>query len=207
VGDFFLPPLKKLDQGDIFTDVPLSSMLHPLRFFRVNPKSQDIKLYSPVDVGTSKTDDSPKSVYERRTVMFLSHGCEVDKIIHEHQQIKRFWLVAPVERLDKLASETQQRTRDGNQPNRFYLPAEDDFGNEEHQVDFRRITPVRVKYIYEGKRLCSLTDAARDALRSHLGVFFSGWALYLAPISCPNCQTEIDPRQFVIESPEEPDNE
>jgi hypothetical protein len=144
--------------------------------------------------------------------MLLSHGCEIDRDIEYNSVEKRHWLGAPVEPFkgpNGPSPEMQSRIREGRQPNKFYIPACDLTKGEELFVDFRRITPINCKYFVDasGVRLFTLSDAARDDLHAILGVFFSGRAFYLGQISCPNCQYEIDTRDFTIDSPKEPDAE
>jgi hypothetical protein len=139
--------------------------------------------------------------------MLLSHGCEVDRVLRREPPDRRHWLAAPIHSLRECGERTQQRTRDRTQPNRFYLPPSPYTENEERCVDLRKITPINAQYFRDSVRVCSLKTEPQKALFAHLGVFFSGYALYITPIACPTCTTEIDASRFRVESGDEPDME
>ncbi|HLW80222.1 MAG TPA: hypothetical protein VKU44_11555, partial [Terriglobia bacterium] len=167
-------------------------------------------VFDAAEHGAPQGGDIPKSSVEYKTVMLVSHGCELDRVlVRGEPPERRHWLAAPVHPLSAAREQTQQRTREGGQPNRFYLRPSRYTGEHELCVDLRKITPINCQYFIEAaetsRRVCSLTEQARAALFSHLGVFFSGRALYLQPIPCPHCGNEVDSSQFQVSSGDEPD--
>ncbi len=205
--EFYTSPGQFIEPGDVFSGIPFPSLRYPLEFFRPRLKPKELgtaDIFNP-QRSAPKSGDSPRSTLELKRVMFLSHGCEVERVERFRAFDRRFWLAAPVVALDQGSAELQQRTREGKQPNKFHLPPGEYLGQQEFFVDLRKITPINCRYFLEGQRLCSLTDAARLALQSQLGVFFSGLALYVQPIACPQCGLEIDPTQFLIDSGAEED--
>jgi hypothetical protein len=208
--DFYAPPGPQFEPGDLFSDIPFPSLKYPLTYFRVqvrkNPSLADV--FTVRAQGPPKGGDSPKGSVELRTVMLVSHGCEVDRVIRRGEPPdRRHWLAAPVLPLGECKEGTQARTREGTQPNRFYLRPSSYTSGEELCVDLRKITPINCQYFLDSARICSLTEAARKALFAHLGVFFSGYALHIQPIDCPFCGTPIDATQFVVPSEAEPNGD
>jgi hypothetical protein len=205
---FYTPPGAILEQGDAFVEIPFPASKFPLQFFRPSIKQKGMAaLYSaddpePVD---AKPGDSLKGTFEFKTVMLLSHGCEVEQVERDHGAVeRRAWLAAPLAPLAECSAEMQKRTRENRQPNKFYLrPSQ--YDSSEWYLDLRKITPVQCRYFYNAKKLFSLTQIAREALWSSLGIFFSGLALYQGPIICPRCQKEIDGSKFVVKSSDDPD--
>ena len=200
---FYTPPGEILEQGDAFLEIPFPASKFPLQFFRPSLKQKGMaSLYSaddpdPVD---TKPGDSLKGTFEFRTVMLVSHGCEIEQVERHHAIDRRAWLAAPLAPLSECSPETQTRTRENRQPNKFYLRPSSYDPNVEWYLDLRKITPVQCRYFYNAKKLFSLTPIARAALWSSLGIFFSGLALYQGPITCPKCQEEIDGSKFVVKS-------
>lgn len=208
--DFYVPPGSQLEPGDIFSKIPFPSLKFPLSYFRIRGNDPRSATLFDMTHGEPRPEtDSPKSSVELKTVMLVSHGCEVDRVLRleQLQTDRRHWLAAPVHPLRDCGQKTQQRTREGTQPNRFYLRPSPYTNGEELCVDLRKITPINCTYFLNSDRICSVTEEARKALFSRLGVFFSGYALYLQPIPCPTCGAEIDPSQFQLSSGEEPDTE
>lgn len=213
MADFYLSPGDRLEPGDIFVEVPFPALRYPLEYFRPStktPKSADI--FTPDDC-KPKDGDTARGPFQLRVVMLLSHGCELDGVERDvtakkTEKGRRYWLVAPVQRLlNGTTPRMQERTRAGQQYNKFYLPAVEMLQNEESYVDLRKITPVNAPYIATAKKIASLTKPATLALQAHIGLFFSGLVLYVQPIQCPMCATEIDPTTFLVPSSneEEPD--
>jgi len=87
------------------------------------------------------------------------------------------------------------------------MPSGEYFGKEECFVDLRKITPVSCQYFLNGVRQCSLNPEAKIALQAHIGMFFSGFVLYVQSVPCPHCGQEVDPTEFRVFSGEEPDND
>ncbi len=213
---FYLPPGPRLEPGDVFLDVPFPALKYPLEYFRPSAKRQGTADIFEKGVAPPKSGDTARGPFQERVVMLLSHGCELDAVkrdvlAEKTKWEKRYWLAAPVQPLAECVEKMQERTRKSQQPNKFYLPAEEFLGGVEHYVDLRKITPINAPYFLEAtedrRRICSLTADAIAALHAHLGLFFSGLVLYVQPVPCPACNTPIDPRTFVIPSPEgeEPD--
>ena len=206
---FYLPPGARLEPGDIFIEVPFPALRHPLEYFRPNtkkPKTADI--FSPADC-PPKDGDTARGTFQLRVVMLLSHGCELDGVERDvtakkTEMGRRYWLVAPIQRLlNGTTPQMQERTRAGQQYNKFYLPAVDILGNEEFYVDLRKITPVNAPYVVTAKKVASLTKPAALALQAHIGLFFSGLVLYVQPIQCPTCNTPLEPTNFLVSSSDE----
>lgn len=206
--DFYTSPGEQFEPGDIFLDLPFVSLKYPLRYWRAQANDPSKATLCDLEHGEPRPDrDTARSSLERRSMMLLSHGCEIDRVLRKEPPQRRVWLAAPVLPLADCNPDTQRRTREGNQPNRFYLRPSQYTGADELCVDFRKITPIICQYFIESTRCCSLTENARKFLFSKLGVFFSGYALYLGPIECPVCETPLDISQFLVASAEEPDNE
>lgn len=207
--DFYAPPGSQLEPGDIFSKIPFPSLKYPLTYFRIrgsDPKTATV--FDSEHGEPTPGTDSAKSSLELRTVMLVSHGCEVDRVFRQKEPPeRRHWLAAPIGPVSGCKEKTQERTRNGIQPNRFFLRPSEYTNGEELCVDLRKITPINCKYFMDSKRVCSLTDAARKALFSHLGVFFSGYALYLQPVPCPHCGTTFDLADFSVPSYDEEDIE
>jgi hypothetical protein len=136
--------------------------------------------------------------------VLLSHGCEIDNVLRSNSASRRHWLTAPIEPLTDKGVETQDRIRQGRQPNRFYLPQDPLFG-EEACLDLRRILPLPAQLILDSQRTAALSDEAIADLHSQLGLFFSGLLLYVQDIECPVCDTVIDPGKFRV--PSTPDDD
>jgi hypothetical protein len=211
--DFYLPPGSRLEPGDILIEVPLPALRYPLEFFRPSTKTPKSADMFTLDDCRPKDGDTARGPFQLRVVMLLSHGCELDGVERDVQAKKtergrRYWLVAPVQRLlNGTTLRMQERTRAGQQYNKFYLPPVEMLQNEESYVDLRKITPVNAPYITNAKKIASLTRPAILALQAHIGLFFSGLVLYVQPIKCPTCSNEIDPTKFLAPSSdeEEPD--
>jgi hypothetical protein len=156
-----------------------------------------------------------------RTVMVLSHGCEMDKVLEgKNNPDKSPWLCAPVDDLpdlpakvdlDSIDDPKQKQTvrrilriREGNQPNQFFVPRSEYLACE-MTADLRKITPIPAAYFLKAKKICSLSLSARDDLYAQLGVNFSGLLLYLEKLSCPQCGNQIDPRTFIVPSEDDPE--
>jgi hypothetical protein len=213
MDDFYLSPGARLEPGDILIEVPFPALRYPLEYFRPNLKNPKIADKFTPDDCKPKDCDTARGSFQLRVVMLLSHGCELDGVERDvtakkTEMGRRYWLVAPVQRLSDLTSALmQERTRAGQQYNKFHLPAVNMLQNEESYVDLRKITPINAPYISTAKKIASLTKPATLALQAHIGLFFSGLVLYVQPIKCPTCATEIDPRTFLVPSSneEEPD--
>jgi hypothetical protein len=189
--DFYLPPGSRLEPGDILIEVPLPALRYPLEFFRPSTKTPKSADMFTLDDCRPKDGDTARGPFQLRVVMLLSHGCELDGVERDVQAKKtergrRYWLVAPVQRLlNGTTLRMQERTRAGQQYNKFYLPPVEMLQNEESYVDLRKITPVNAPYITNAKKIASLTRPAILALQAHIGLFFSGLVLYVQPIKCP----------------------
>src|SRR5208283_4312203 len=167
-------------------------------------------VYSEGETATLTGGESIHATFTRQTVILVSHGCELEAVDRDvegkHTDYgKRFWLAAPVRKLSNCESPMQESVARGQQPNKFLLPPFGPLGSASHFVDFRKITPITVPYFHAAKKLCSLSSDAVLALQAHLCLFFSGLVFYVQPIQCPNCDEPIDPREFLVESGEEPD--
>jgi len=203
--EFYQPPGQQFEPGDVFVRMPFFSLKYPLSYWRM--RQNDPASATLLDRGHSDPrpdTDSPKTSLDLQTVMLLSHGCEVDRVLRQEPPVRRHWLGAPIRPLRDCGDRTQERLRARTQPNGFYLPPSQFIGNEELYVDLRKITPITCQYFLDTNRLASLTQQAQKSLFAQLGVFFSGYALYLGPFNCPKCGTEIDASQFRLESVDEP---
>ncbi len=200
----------------MFADIPFPALKHPLEYFRPSTKKTRTADIFDQTISPPKDGDTARGSFQKRRVMLLSNGCELDAVKRDVDAKKtewsrRYWLAAPVQPLAECTQKMQERTRRSQQENKFYLPAEGFLGGAEHYVDLRKITPINAPYFVDaakaGGRICSLTGDAVVALHAHLGLFFSGFVLYVQPVPCPVCGTPIDPTSFVAPSSdvEEPD--
>jgi hypothetical protein len=208
---FYLPPGPRLEPGDIFVNVPFPSLRYPLEFFRPNIKKPETADIFKESICSPKDSDTARGTFQKRTVILLSHGCELDGVERDvkdnrTQYSRRYWLAAPVMKVSDCTSDKmKERMREGTQPNKFYLPADESMANEEHFVELRKITPINAPFFLEGKKIRSLTNPATIALQAHIGLFFSGLILHVQTIQCPVCRTTIDPSAFRISSSDETD--
>jgi len=211
MSEYILPPGSTFEPGDVFVDVPFPNLRHPFKRYRLNPKPQDKgkpEIFLSAD-GPDKPGDIIHSTFERKQVMLLSHGCELDKVLKlGANAARRHWLCAPVEPFDTTTSDErlkarQQRIRNGVQWNRLYIPENEFLKPGEFTVDLRRITPLPAQFFIEAKKCCRLGEEALFDLYAQLGVSISGLLLYVQPIKCAKCGTNVDPRQFQIPSPED----
>jgi len=196
------------EPGDIFGNVPFPNLKHPFKRYRLSPKPQEKnrpEVFLSID-GDDKPGDIIHSTFERKTVMLLSHGCELDKVLKwGANPARRHWSCAPVEMFkpdgdDQLLAARQERIRNGIQWNRFYIPPNDFTGSTEACVDLRRVTPIPAKYFLEAKKVCSLSEDAQFDLFAQMGVNQSGLVIYLQPVACLKCGETIDPKQFFVPS-------
>jgi hypothetical protein len=206
--DYITEPGSSFEPGDVFSGVAFPNLRHPFRRYRLSTKPRDKncpEIFESV-AGADKPGDIIHSTFERKTVMLVSHGCELDKVLKlGANAARRHWSCAPIEpfHLDPpqpLVKARQERTRQGTQPNRFYIPPNKFLGDAEHYVELRRITPLPAQYFIEAAKVCSLSDDARDDLYAQMGVNQSGLILYVELIPCPTCGTKIDPKDYMIAS-------
>jgi hypothetical protein len=204
--DFLVSPGALMDSGDIFLEIPFPNMKWPLEAMRPYPKHKIESMgvpYLPVNETALGKDDIVKVTVQRRTIMLLSHGCEVDKIIeYPFDSLKKHhWLCAPIDPLSKCAPDQKLRVLAGTQPNKFYIPADKRISNEEMVVDLRRITPINCTYLIDDKKhnraVCSIGQKYKDDLKAKLLEFFCRIAL-LSHFECPNCKEAIDIRDLII---------
>ena len=88
---FYTPPGGILEQGDAFVEIPFPASKFPLQFFRPSLKQKGMaQLYSPDDPEPvdPKPGDSLKGTFEFKTVMLLSHGCEVEQVERDRGAIR-----------------------------------------------------------------------------------------------------------------------
>lgn len=210
---YIVAPGTEYEPGDVFQDVPFPNLRHPFRRYRLSPKPQE-KGRPEIFVsenGPDKPGDLIHSTFERKLVMLLSHGCELDKVLKLGLNAgRRQWSCAPVEPFkpdsgDKGLASRQQRIREGTQWNRFYIPSNEFTGTGEFCADLRRITPLPAQFFLDAKKICSLSEEARFDLYAQMGVNQSGLVIYLEPVPCQKCGEKVDPKQFFV--PSNDDNE
>lgn len=148
MGDFYAPPGEAIEQGDIYLGIHFSAIRHPFEFFRVRPQKVGKPSQSAADLFSLeqshlKPGDSPRSPWRKTApALFISHGCEVEGVERDGAFEKRHWLAAPIEKLSQYGPDMQTRIRERRQPNKFYLPPDQEIGfSEEQCADFRYITP------------------------------------------------------------------
>lgn len=208
---FYVSPGSTFEPGDIFSDVPFPALKHPLEFFRASPNPRVGHANATLFAGTHphQPGDTARGAFTVRTVILLSHGCEIDSVDRDVKQQKtsydkRYWLAAPILPLKDCGSKIQEATAKGIQPNKFLLPPAGPF-TEPHFADLRKITPITVPYFHAAKKLASLSEKAAVAMQAHLGLFFSRFVIYVQPISCPHCGKSVDPKAFIAASTDEAD--
>ena len=134
---FYVTPGSTFEPGDIFSDIPFPALKHPLEFFRASPNPRNkgsATLFSGAD-SKPQGGDTAKGAFTKRTVMLLSHGCELDSVERDVEAKatdydKRYWLAAPVQSLADCGPKIAARTAMGTQPNKFLLPPFGPFGNQ-----------------------------------------------------------------------------
>jgi hypothetical protein len=206
---YIIPPGSTYEPGDVFEAVPFPNLRHPFKRYRLSTKPREKnrpEIFESIE-GTDKPGDIIHSTFERKYVMLLSHGCELDKVLKLGASAdRRQWSCAPLEPFAEKTSNAndqarEQRIRDGIQWNRFYIPKNEFLlPPREFRVDLRRITPLPALYILEAKKVCSLTEDARYDLYSHMGVNQSGLQIYLEAVTCQNCGTQVEAKQFFVPS-------
>jgi hypothetical protein len=210
---FYLPPGASLEPGDIFSDVPFPALKHPLEWFRASPNQKNpggATLFKATEGHNPQAGDTARGSFTKRSVILLSHGCELDGVKRDvdagkTKYVNRYWLGAPILPLTDCGPKIQVRTIQGQQPNKFLLPVGGPLGADAYFVDLRKITPITVPYFQEATKLASLSRSAVLSLQAHIGLFFSGLVLYVQPISCPVCEAVIDPAKFIAASVDEED--
>lgn len=178
-------------------------MKFPLQRVAADIKNQKPNFPPPFifpDAPEASKDSIVRTGFNRRRVMLLSDGCEIDKVLKERADPTRPFLVAPVEDLLKSKLDGQQITnvRQGVQDNKFGIPECANTEGRELYVDLRRITPIPAAYLLErrDKRMFSLSIPAQDDLREKLLHFFCGIAL-VTEVSCPACGEHIEMKDFL----------
>jgi hypothetical protein len=205
---YIVAPGDEYEPGDVFENVPFPNLRHPFKRYRLSTKPQEKN--RPEIFASTEGDDKPgdiiHSTFERKTVMLLSHGCELDKVLKlGANPTRRHWSCAPLEQFrpdagDERLAARQQRIREGTQWNRLYIPPNEFIGAGELCVDLRRITPLPAQYFLESRRVCSLSEDALFDLYSQMGVNQSGLVIYLQPVPCQKCGEKVDPKQFFVPS-------
>src|SRR5229473_4896225 len=159
---FYISPGSSYEPGDIFSDVPFPSLRYPLEFFRASPNQRGAQGAATLFPGTHQNQDgdTARGAFSKRTVILLSHGCELDSVDRDVEQGKtshdrRYWLAAPVLPLKACGPKIQEATAKGIQPNKFLLPPSGPFG-EPHFADLRKITPITVPYFHHAQKLAGL---------------------------------------------------
>lgn len=217
-NDYIIAPGLEFEPGDVFSDIAFPNLRHPFKRYRPDPKPPEPKkkqLFVSVE-GADKPGDIIHSTFDRKLVMVVSHGCELDKVLKlRGNPARKHWSCAPVESFhanvegQTALADRQERTRNGLQPNRFYIPQNKYLGELEHYVDLRRITPLPAQYFIEAKnkKACSLSEDGKYDLWAQMGINQSGLLFYVQTIPCPECGTEIDPKQYMIESGNDPEDD
>jgi hypothetical protein len=199
-------PGEQFEPGDIFSDVPFPHIRHPFRRYRRNPKPQEKNRPEVFlsEQGPDHPDDLLHATFQRKHVVLLSHGCELDKVLaFGKNPARNQWTCAPLEPFTKNPESRlqglQERIRNGTQPNRMYIP-ENKFLEGEYSVDLRRITPLPALFFMEATKVCSFSDDARFDLYAQMGVNQSGYAIYVQNVNCPHCNKELDLAAFQVAS-------
>jgi hypothetical protein len=210
VGDYFQSPGSIFEPGDIFFGIPFPTLKHPLFFYRRSSKNKkQASVFYEEDAVAPTGGDSAHATFTKRTVILLSHGCELEAVerdvaSRQTDYERRYWLAAPIRRLYDCDQKMIVSTAEGRQQNKFFLPAQSPF-NEPQFVDLRMIAPITVPYFRQAEKKCSLKPDAVASLQAHLCLFFSGLIFSVQPVDCPHCGGPIDPREFVVPSGEGPD--
>ncbi len=195
---FASPDAIRLEQGDVFEELPFPTIKYPLRLHRQS-RDGGCTVHDAAQL-TDKSKGSPSCGISHQQGILLSHGCEIDGTGHRNGLERESWLAAPVKPLAACGEKKQERVRTGTQPNAMYLPPSQFNQMQEWYVDFQGTSLIACRYFDEVKRLYALTEDGRADLWGRLGIFFSGLYLYQHPINCPGCGVEIDARKFLVES-------
>jgi hypothetical protein len=204
---YIVAPTDEFGPGDVFVNVPFPNLRHPFKRYRLSTKPLEKNrpvIFESVE-GEDKPGDIIHSTFERKTVMLLSHGCELDKVLKLGMNpARRPWSCAPLDVFkpdseDQKLAARQQRIREGTQWNRFYIPPTE-YTPGESFIDLRRTTPLPAQYFLESKKLCSLSEDALFDLYAQMGVNQSGLVVYVQPLVCLKCGEKVDPKQFFVPS-------
>jgi hypothetical protein len=208
---FYTSPGSTYEPGDIFSGVPFPALKYPLEFFRASPNRRGAQGAATLFPSTHphQDGDTARGAFSKRTVILLSHGCELDSVDRDVERgktshDKRYWLAAPVLPLKACGPKIQEATAKGIHPNKFLLPPSGPF-EEPQFADLRKITPITVPYFHDAQKLAGLSQTAVVALQAHLGLFFSRYVIYVQPIACPSCGETIDPKAFIAPTVEDAD--
>jgi hypothetical protein len=132
--------------------------------------------------------------------MVLWHGCQIDKSDNQERTNpeKAFAAVAPIQPLDKLQSETAEKTEQlrasvmaGGHSSYFFLPAvtAGEFALVDSFVNLRYIWSVRQTTLLQ-KRRAALHSNMLFSLYEKLFIFFTRFRLDVTP-NCPSCGTAV----------------
>ncbi len=170
---YIIPPGSTYEPGDVFEAVPFPNLRHPFKRYRLNTKPKEKnrpEIFDSVE-GDDKPGDIIHSTFERKFVMLLSHGCEIDKVLKlGADPTRRHWSCAPVEPFAENATNANDQA-------------------------------------LEAKKVCSLSEDARYDLYSQMGVNQSGLQIYLEAVTCRNCGTQVEAKQFFVPSNDDVEND
>ena len=202
-------PGDKLDQGDIFFDVPWGLVQSPPVICRC-PHGINVE----TGTGHFAPRDKVRQAFARGDgreivhavafsgpVLVLWHGCQIDKFKEHGKGDKAFVAVVPILPLTRLNEVDREPTRLRENMARFYLPPFESAEGSlpESYADLRHIWPIRQASLM--KRLATLTTTTRADLVAHLFTFLTRLSIP-GDIICPSCGATIDADAILIPASE-----
>ena len=182
----FVAATPELSQGDLFAAVPNVYVRSLAYMVKVDKNKYELRPRPPRELDTTK--DHQANVREasaiadpedpfgnalgfRRSAVVLSHDCELDKLSDRPTV-----LVALVREMRLVHADDQTRIREYDEKRTFFLP-QGEYLAEDSFIDFRVITTIRREELENLRRVASLNEDGRVALRAQLFRFFARRAL------------------------------
>jgi len=158
----------ELSQGDLVTEVPGATLVHPLTYLNSRPAKDNKIVYEASATPFSKPKKGDDRQFflsngEVAAALVLSYDCEIDK----SQKI----LIAPVFAIDTLPSESQLAVLEQRRFSLMPLPDVPLLGT--CYADFRLMQTVRREYLPLQGRLSSMNPDAVDRLQAQITAFLT----------------------------------
>jgi hypothetical protein len=165
-----VPTDDRVWQGDIFEAAP-ASVVRDLDWVAPSTSGRELaterKRFIEVDEPKEGGKARLVTLGARAKAMLITHECVLDKGPTQHLTLARVLALA-----SQKSTDYQDAIRDGRNREAFYLPAIADL-LEESYVDLRLLTTIERVHIQTMKRVASLTEEGRLALRMRLILYWT----------------------------------